>query len=246
MHSDIRQLQLGATRHPAMSFAQAQASISQHQAELAEHPFFEHLNEHGSFEDIRAIAPRVAFFVMCFQDVIRLVPRLTTDPTLQNIGRVHEREDKGHDRWFLQDLERFGVACDVGTLFSDEHSTVRDIVYEQIADVLRAKSDWARLGLVLALEAAGTEFFGTIIELLERTGRAQGLKYFARSHQHVEQSHEIHAESSESLLAALTLSPEALAEVLTVIDRTFMTMSRLADDLHSHATSMQQTVARSA
>jgi hypothetical protein len=183
---------------------------------------------------------------MCFQDVIRLVPRLTTDPKLQHIGRIHEHEDKGHDLWFLQDLERFGVACDVRTLFSAEHSSVRDIVYEQIADVLNAKSDWARLGLVLALEAAGTEFFGNIIELLERAGRTHGLKYFARSHQHVEQSHEIHGESSEALLASLTLSPEALAEALTVIDRTFMTMSKLADELLTLVTRMQTTVARSA
>lgn len=245
MHSDIRQLKVGTNRHSPMSFAQAQSAISQHQAELAQHSFFQHLSQQGSFEDIRAIAPRVAFFVMCFQDVIRLVPRLTTDPQLQNIGRVHEREDKGHDRWFLQDLERFGVACDVETLFADEHAAVRDIVYEQIADLMRAKSDWARLGLVLALEAAGTEFFSNIIGLLERTGRTQGLKYFARSHQRVEQSHEIHEEASESLLASLALSPEALAEVLSVIDRTFMTMSKLADDLLTHVT-MQTNVARSA
>lgn len=245
LHSDIRQLQLGTSRHPAMSFAQAQSSISDHQAELAEHAFFAHLNQRGSFEDIRAIAPRVAFFVMCFQDVIRLVPRLTTDPQLQHIGRIHEREDKGHDLWFLQDLQRFGVTCDVETLFADEHASVRDIVYGQIADLMRAKSDWARLGLVLALEAAGTEFFANLIALLERTGRTQGLKYFARSHQRVEQSHEIHGESSESLLASLTLSPEALAEVLTVVDRTFMAMSKLADDLLAHVT-MQTNVARSA
>jgi DMATS type aromatic prenyltransferase len=233
-HSDIRQLRPDLDGQQPATFAQAMRAITAHQAELADHRLFSHLEQQGSFEDILAIAPRVAFFVMCFQDIIRLAPLLTTDPMLRKLGHTHEREDKGHDRWFLEDLERFGVSCDLKLVFSDEQAAIRDIVYEQIADVVRSRSDWARLGVVLALESAGTEFFGKIIAVLERAGRARGLKYFARSHQRVEQSHEILQGTWESKLTSLAVPRDALTEVLAVIEHVFATMSRLATDLLEH------------
>jgi DMATS type aromatic prenyltransferase len=243
IHSEIQPLQRGAAgaEQPA-TFEQALSAISYHQVQIASHPFLAHLEQRGSFEEIRAIAPRVAFFVMCFQDVIRLMPLLTTDPALREFGGTHEREDKGHDRWFLHDLEQFGVSCDVETLFSDEQASIRDIVYEQIADMVRSTSDCARLGVVLSLEAAGAEFFDRIIDVLERAGRTEGLKYFARSHQRVEQSHEILQETREFELASLTVSPEALMEVLAIIEHTFATMTRLADDLLAHVQAVSSHV----
>lgn len=246
--SGVVRLRLGSLeQHPA-TFAQAMRVISAHQARLAAHPLFSHLEQRGSFDDILAIAPRVAFFVMCFQDVIRLVPRLTTDPLLRKLGRTHEREDKGHQLWFLEDLERFGVSCDVKALFSDERAAIRDITYEQIADVVHARNDWARLGVVLALEAAGTEFFGKIIAVLERADRARGLKYFSRSHQRVEQRHEVLQGGALAELSSLALPREAQTEVLAVIEHTFATMSRLATDLLAHieATSSRKKLARGA
>lgn len=248
LHSGIRQLRPDSSKPQPATFAQAMSAISTQQAQLANHRFFSHLEQQGSFEDILAIAPRVAFFVMCFQDIIRLVPLLTTDPLLQKLGRTHEGEDKGHELWFLEDLERFGVSCDLKLLFSDEQAAIRDIVYEQIADVVRSRSDWARFGVVLALEAAGTVFFGKIIAVLERADRARGLKYFARSHQRVEQSHEIFQHTWESELVSLAVPIEALTEVLAVIEHTFATMSRLATDLiqHIEATSSAKMLARGA
>jgi hypothetical protein len=242
LHSHIRQLRPASSEQKPPTFAQAQRAIRSHQAELAEHRLFSYLEQQGSFEDILAIAPRVTFFVMCFQDIIRLVPRLTTDPMLRKLGHTHEREDKGHDHWFLDDLEQFGVSSDLKLLFSDERAAIRDIVYEQIADVVRSRSDWARFGVVLALEAAGTEFFGKIIAVLERAGRARGLKYFARSHQRVEQSHEVLQDTWESRLTSLAIPREALTEVFAVIEHTFATMGRLATDLieHIHATSSEK------
>lgn len=232
LHSDVRQIRRAVDQSDGSStFAAALHAIDQHQAGLAQHPFLAGLDQAGSFDDVRAIAPRVAFFVMCFQDVIRLVPQLTTDPTLLGWGRTHAREDKGHDHWFLHDLERFGVSCDVKTLFADEQAAIRDLVYQQIASVLHAQSDWARLSVVLALEAAGAEFFSRIIAVLERAGRARGLLYFARSHQKVEQSHDLLQDSQESELAASSLSNEALREALATIEHTFATMTQLADDL---------------
>ena len=245
LQSDIRRLRPGSSERQPATFAQVQRAIGAHQAKLAEHRLFSHLEQRGSFEDILAIAPRVTFFVMCFQDIIRLVPLLTTDPVLRRLGNTHEREDKGHDLWFLQDLERLGVSCDLEMLFSAKQARIRDIVYEQIADVVRSRSDWARFGVVLALEAAGTEFFGKIISVLERAGRARGLKYFARSHQQVEQSHEIFQGTWESELTSLAVPAETLTEVLAVIEHTFATMTQLASDLLAHieATALETKVA---
>lgn len=233
--SEIRQLKplVGDLTQP-VTFGDLAHLIRAHQAELASHPFLTRLERRGTFAEIRSIAPRVAFFVMCFQDVIRLVHRLTSDPALRALAAAHEIEDKGHDLWFLHDLERFGVSCNVRMLFSPEHETIRDVVYEQLSDVLRSADDRARLAVVLALEAAGREFFGRIIDVLEREGQSNELKYFARSHERVEQSHGIFQDTVKAEFDATVVPAEALPEVFAVIERTFATMARLADDLEAH------------
>ena len=46
--------------------------ISDRQARFAEHPFFEQLREERPLEQALAFAPRLAFWVMSFQDVLLL------------------------------------------------------------------------------------------------------------------------------------------------------------------------------
>jgi hypothetical protein len=72
-----------------------------------------------------------------------------------------------------------------------------------------------------------------MIGFLERVGFVDGFKYFARSHQHVEQSHEVFDESSRSKLESIVVPGEFVAEAWEAIDRTFAGMTRINDDLYA-------------
>jgi DMATS type aromatic prenyltransferase len=217
----------------SMTFKDIQAIVATGQSALAKHPFLVHLERDATYEEVLRIAPRVAFFVMCFQDVLRLVHEKTTDPALKALARTHEAEDKGHDLWYLHDLQHLGVSCGVRDLFSKDNRGIRDIAYTQISDALKVADDRSRLGIVLALEAAGTVFFGRMINCLERLDAADGLLYFARKHQQVEASHEIFESSAQQELDAIVVPESVKAELLEVIDRTFGTMTALAENLEA-------------
>jgi hypothetical protein len=127
-----------------------------------------------------------------------------------------------------------GVDCGLEDVFSDDLRRARNVVYAQIADVLRSTEDASRLAIVLSLEAAGAEFFQAIISFLERIGRSGNLLYFARSHQQVEQNHEIFEHDKSDFLRSLVLSPQAFEEANLVVERTFQTMTDLFDDVLEH------------
>lgn len=230
-HSGI--LARAAIQNPsATSFSVVLNAIEQHREALSSHPFLTYLrSESGTLEDVQCITGRIAFFVMCFQDVLRLVHSTTADPLLKRLAKVHQSEDSGHDNWYLHDLERFGISLGLRDLFSARTALTRDVAYTQISDVLRATDDCSRLGVVLALEAAGREFFQGIIEFIERQQRIAGLLYFARRHQRIEQNHDMFTGDAQDELEAIMVSADALTEILAVVARTFETMTRLADDL---------------
>lgn len=213
------------------TFAAVTDAIRRERERLAQHPFFVRLTRGGSLRDAQIVAERIPFFVMGFQDVLRLVYDTTREPELRELARQHALEDSGHDQWFLHDLERLGVTCDVKRLFSAESSAVRDVIYGQVADVLRSEDDRARLAIVLSLEAAGAEFFERMIGLVERLDRERELRYFARKHQRVEQNHDVFEAESQQRIESIPLLPGSLPELLAVVERTFRGVHTLADDV---------------
>jgi hypothetical protein len=206
-------------------------AIETHKQAFASHAFLRSLEGPGTLEQFKRFAPRVAFFVMCFQDVLRLVHALSSEVAIKAIAGVHALEDKGHDLWYLSDLARLGVPLDVHVLFSDAHRLTRDVAYGQIALVVSAKHDQTRLAVALSLEAIGSECFGRAIAMLERAGSADGLEYFARKHQAIEQGHQVFEDDTQSQLSHIPIPKEALPEVLEAITSTFEGMTALMDDL---------------
>jgi DMATS type aromatic prenyltransferase len=218
--------------HATSSLGDLEREIQILASRLAEHPFLQRLEGFGTLDDIRVAAYRLTFFVMCFQDVLRLVSEKMSDEGLASIARTHELEDKGHDHWFLHDLRRFGVAVDVESLFGPHHQDARDISYELTAEVLRAQSDWSRLAVVLSLEAMGSEFFGRIVGFLQRIDSGDGLKYFARGHVTVEQAHDLLRSDKRAPFLAASLSPRDRTAAIETALRVFGAMTRFADSLN--------------
>ena len=220
-----------AEKGAIVSMFDVERVIDERKHAFGSHGFLSALAKPATLEHVKRFAPRVAFFVLCFQDVLRLVHSQSSEPAIKALARVHALEDKGHDRWYLKDLERLGVPVSVPWLFSEQHVLTRDVAYAQICKVLGAKYDHTRLAVALSLEAIGSECFGRAIDLLERIGASEGLEYFARKHQAIEQGHQVFEHEAQSQLAGIPVPEEALSEVLQGVASTFEGMTELLTDL---------------
>jgi hypothetical protein len=199
--------------------------IDAHRTKFAAHPLLKRLESLCTVEAFRVMAKRITFYVLCFQDMIRLTADRIDDPKLKALAKIHWMEDQGHDKWFLADLRRFGISLDVAWVFGSAQETARDISYEVMADVLRAHDDWGRIAVILSLEGAGAECFGRAIGCLERLNEHRGLKYFARRHQQVERDHKVFDRKSRRALLPPSLSPESFEYASRAVDRTFSSMT---------------------
>lgn len=241
-HSSIRDLSAQKPGASALAnLADAEALIAEHVRTFSRHRFFSRLDGEGSLEQVRAIAPRLIFFVLSFQDVLRLTRVLSTDSQFEAFAKTHEAEDRGHDLWFLDDLRQLGVERDLNWAFSEEHAATRDIGYALVSLIITATHDATRLAVLLALEAAGAQFFGRIIGFLERIGQDAGLSYFARSHQHIEQNHDLFDARSHAKLGSLPVPPGAAEEVRRAVEKTFQEMARLGDEAEASVIALRAT-----
>jgi DMATS type aromatic prenyltransferase len=226
----------GADVPKAASMIDVMAHVAKREAELTSHPFIDLLRRPASVFDVATFVRGMTFFVMSFQDVLRLTAREVRDPRLTKIAATHFAEDAGHEQWFLHDLEKFGIDVSLGYAFSRDHEVARDLGYALVAEVLQAKDDVDRLAVVLALEGAGHAFFDTAISFFEKRNLAEGLRYFARRHQQVESNHEIFGGDVHQSLSQIELTSGKLAEALATVDRVFDKINELPNDLFERVT----------
>src|SRR4029079_17595303 len=107
-----------------------EAYVAKRQEEFRGHAFFAEERLSSDLRGGLSFAPDLTFWVMTFQDILRLNASLTRDPQIRRIVRHHRAEDAGHDRWFLDDLASMQVAApDVRHLFGERHAPTRDAAY---------------------------------------------------------------------------------------------------------------------
>jgi hypothetical protein len=203
------------------------------------HPFFVRFESGASFDAVMAFAPHMMFWVMAFQDILRLNNELIQDRALRKIAVHHRREDAGHDAWFLDDLRALGAHDrDVSLLFGPEHAATRAAAYGLVSEVYRATDDRVRLALVLTIESAGHAFFERVAPYVEQEGHAQRLRYFAPSHLAVELAHSVFSDEATRLIDELVLPENVRAESYEMVERVFHAFIAMFDalpDLEQHA-----------
>jgi hypothetical protein len=214
------------------TMGQAEALIHERGGKLSEHPFIRRLEGEASYAEFSALLPRLGFFVFAFQDVLRVASRRSTDPELHGLIESMERDDLGHEQWFLEDLRALGIELRVEDLYSRDYDVTREVAYELVGTIALATEDYSRLALILCLEEAGHQFFARVSGYAKRAGVTRRLRYFSSEHLVAEEAHEVFQEASQKQLDQLVVAPAARAPVTGVIERTFHAMNRLADDLH--------------
>jgi hypothetical protein len=201
--------------------------IREKQSEFATLEFFDQLDRNDSPGQALSFIRNLTFFVMVFQDILRLNEARVQDPTLRKIARHHRAEDRGHDAWFLHDLNVLeGSIPDVRELFAT-NVTTRDTAYQLMSEVFRTDSDRARVVLPLVLESTGHVFFTRAIMNAERVGVSQNLLYFARRHLDIELGHEMFEAEMNATIDAIALSAEERREIMALVDRSFVAITRM-------------------
>ncbi len=192
------------------------------------HAFFMRLERNDCPATIKPYASVLTFWVMTFQDILRLNEAQVTDTRLRQVAARHRAEDAGHDRWFLEDLMLLnGSWPDVCTLFCDGYRPVRDAAYALVSELYRAENDHCRLVLLLTLESAGHTFFEKIAAYHERVAPDKPLKYFSRTHMCAEENHQLHERDFEAFVGSIVLSDVVIAQAMAVIDRVYAAFGQM-------------------
>ena len=207
--------------------------ITQWRHRLSQHEFFSRLQPDPSLDRALAFAPGLTFWVMTFQDVLRLNAQLAQAPEVRSHLEQHVLEDAGHDRWFLEDLNViFGDRHrDITWLFGPENVTTRHAAFALVSEVFRVNDDSLRLVLVEAIEAVFQVFFHPIVRYLKESGHDGQLKYFSSTHLAVEANHEMFNADVEHPEFEIELSEQVRHEGLLLVDRVFNAFVQMADGL---------------
>lgn len=213
--------------------------IDKRQAEFASTRFFEQLDKTKSPAKALSFVRGLAFFVMAFQDILRLNEANVQTPKLRAIARHHRAEDRGHDMWFLDDVAQIdGTIPDAEELFSPADMAIRDTVYQLMSEVFRATDDRIRIVLLLVLEASGHVFFQRVVKHLESIGYDRELRYFGGAHLNVELNHALFEDQLNVWLDEIVMSESDRDMAIATADRCFAAMTKMMEALSVRQASM--------
>lgn len=153
-------------------------------ARYAQLPLFEFLrDENRTPQERLAFLPHIAFFIMAFADVDKLMLRNETPAAdiYQRKVNAHTHEDDHHWPWYLEDLDKLGynrcvdTVAHLETLWSDSTQANRLLTYRLCARV-SGLGGLERIVVIEAIEATGNVLFGLTAPLATRIHQATGVE----------------------------------------------------------------------
>lgn len=210
---------------------QVLANIETLTREFSALPYFRILETPGRRSELEIMARGLTFFVLSFQDVLRLNAEKMTEPLLKEIAAGQRKDDAGHDTWFLNDLAKLGIEPNLKWVFGKDHQRTRDASYEIISEVYAASDDYSRLIVALVLEATSGVYFSRVYKFVASMGLEDGLVFFSRHHWDVEQSHELFEDAAQNRLKSIELCETSRAHAVATASRVFRSVSSMCNDL---------------
>ncbi len=210
-----------------------QQYLDQKQEKLISNSLFDKLKmRESNLEDFAGLAHNISFWVMSFQDLLRINLSQITDKECYELSQQHLMEDMGHEKWFLHDLKAMNVEQpNLQTLYSKPHTAVRDATFSLMSEVFRTTYDYERIIMILTLESAGHVFFECVADLVEKNNWNPSLKYFSKYHLDVEKSHDIYEKKIQLYLNNIQLNHQQENNLLNMIDRMYKAFSIMFDGL---------------
>lgn len=213
--------------------------IEARQAQFSTLPFFKFLEQGSRIEDANMFVSGLAFFILAFQDMLRINEVQITDLVLLPIAQQHRQGDSGHDIWFLHDIQKLDVDCGAALLFGEKFVQTRDTSYAIASEIYRASDDRIRLVIPLVLEATGHVFFSRAYHFFNRAGYTERLKYFSKEHFQAELDHEMFDREIHQRLQAMQLTDELKQEAGEMVERIFTALIAMVSALHDQIEQIQ-------
>lgn len=204
-------------------------------AGLAEHPFIRQLAADLPLSQTVAFVGQIASFVLAFQDLMKILGERAGESPVGDLLRRHCAEEVGHELWYLADVELLtGSLPDVKTLFSAAHAPTRRTVYALATEVMTARDDLERFGLVLMLEELSAICLTAVGAYLTRMGAGAGLMYFGGPHVEAERNHAVRGTDLAASMRALGMAPSGCEErAAAVVERAHRAFTGMLDGLAS-------------
>lgn len=214
--------------------------IAARTAEYARGAFFAFLADEA-LEPRRklAFAPYSTHFVMTFADLSAFVfRREPARDRYQEIVNATSREDEGHWRWFLKDLDALGYdrripySETVEMIWSEHSARLRKLSY-RLCGLAQGGDSLDRLVLLWCMEESFRASIGAVLPhamaFSAQSGRA--LAFFGPGHSDAEEAHPIHEGDVRAELADVALPDEKTAALCAMIDEVFVLLAGFAGDL---------------
>lgn len=218
--------------YPQRIMWRVQQYIAEKKVMFTQHQFVLQLRADLPLAQVVSFVPRASFFILAFQDIVRLLGERASDPRLSDMLRQHCEEEMGHDRWFLLDLARLvGAPPDLATLFGAQHAATRRAAYALWSEAMSARDDVERLCLLLTLEATSEVCSGEAQAYFKRLGVEQGLVYFSGAHTESEMDHSIFEQGMQAHIKQIELDEPAYARTRELVDRGFDAFRVMLDGL---------------
>ncbi len=209
-----------------------EAYIESKQRDFENHEFFGFLESLISLKTLSCFVPELTFWVMTFQDILRLNEERVQDPFLKKIARHHRSEDSGHDKWFLHDKAYMGFNQeDIAWLYGKDLRPIRDAAYSLVSECYRSQDEILNIVLLLTLESSGHIFFERTVKQVKLSGEDPNLKYFSSSHLEVEMAHAVFENEMKRKIYERELPTYTRREAIELVDRCYQAFSHMFDGL---------------
>jgi DMATS type aromatic prenyltransferase len=162
------------TEHDSSHMADAQSLIARNCQLLSAQPLFRHLACQGTIAQAERLASHLSLFVLWLGDLFRFAQERATDPTVAT--RLAERSQLAAVRAarFRADLGAIGLLPTSLSLYTEEHSLIREVAFARVADVISTEEDCVRLGMVLSVSAICEQLLTAGFAFAKQAMAAQG------------------------------------------------------------------------
>ena len=184
---------------------------------LHAHPLLSRLRQPGTLAQVQSLISHLSLLALWLGDLFRIARERATDPQTGHRLALHAAAAGALARQFRAELDALGLSAGSLSLYSEEHTVIREVAFAQVADLISAEDDFVRLGMVLAVSATSEELL-----------RA-GLAFTNRALGHPSALGADEGSSAEELpQLSLAGMPEAVAaDVCAAADRCFESLLRV-------------------
>jgi DMATS type aromatic prenyltransferase len=133
------------------------AQINRQVDVLHAHPLLSRLRQPGTPAQAQSLISHLSLLVLWLGDLFRIARERATDPQIGRRLAVHAAAAGVLAQQLRAELDALGLSAGGLSLYSEEHTLIREVAFAQVADLISAEDDFVRLGMVLAVSATSEE-----------------------------------------------------------------------------------------